>query len=140
MAAVSARFDPEAPSAEELTPPMTVSIQKPNWRGAAQTLRERTAALTQRLRAADRSGARRSSSAAVGSATAAARPSRPRPAINSAWVLVATMGVLCGVALGWLFSNGTAAVIWLIALIVVALAGVPIALVVLRLFGFEDPD
>jgi hypothetical protein len=63
--------------------------------------------------------------------------SRP---LNSAWVLSLTLFVVCVVAVGWLFSHGTAAVAWLIALIAVALGGVPTALVVMRALGYEDPD
>jgi hypothetical protein len=47
---------------------------------------------------------------------------------------------VCIAAIGWLFSHGTAAAAWLVVLIVVAFAGVPIALVALRLFGYQDAD
>ena len=50
------------------------------------------------------------------------------------------MLLVCCAATGWLFAHGSAAAAWLIALLVLAIGGVPIGLVTLRLFGYEDPD
>jgi hypothetical protein len=77
--------------------------------------------------------------AATTTAPPANAPARQR-AVNSAWVLTVMVLVVCGAATGWLFAHGTAAAAWLIALVVVAFGGVPIGLVALRLFGYEDPD
>ena len=148
---------------------MTVSIPKPNWR-AVQTIGERLgAAFTRVTHSAPTaehdtaksnewstvmSGSAGSSAEAAHSAapapariaaTARARSvrstaRRQRPELSSAWLLPSMLLVICLVATGWLFAHGTAAAVWLVALIGVALAGVPLALVVLRLFGYEDPD
>jgi hypothetical protein len=50
------------------------------------------------------------------------------------------MGALCLVALCWFFAHGTAATFWLIALIAIAVAGVPIGLTALRLLRYDDDD
>jgi hypothetical protein len=67
-------------------------------------------------------------------------PAREPRVINTAWVLPVIVLAVCLTATGWLFAHGTAAVAWLIALLVLVFAGVPIALVALRLFGYEDSD
>jgi hypothetical protein len=91
-------------------------------------------------------GAPRAATAAASAAVtreAAATPvpaRRQRRELNSAWVLTGMVLVVCVVATGWLFAHGTAAAAWLVALVVVAFAGVPLALTALRLLGYEDED
>jgi hypothetical protein len=77
--------------------------------------------------------------AAASTARPVNAPARHRD-VNSAWVLTVMVLLVCGATTGWLFAHGTAAAAWLIALLVVALGGVPIGLVALRLFGYEDSD
>jgi hypothetical protein len=73
------------------------------------------------------------------SAAIVPKPRRQRQA-NSAWVLTMMVLLLCAAAAGWAVAHGTAATAWLIGLLVVAFGGVPIGLVALRLFGYDDQD
>jgi hypothetical protein len=82
-------------------------------------------------------------SAPPAKAARAARASsvgRWRGEVNTSWVLLAMLLVVCLTAVGWLFAHGTAATFWLVALIAVGFGGVPIGLLVLRLFGYDDAD
>jgi hypothetical protein len=83
-----------------------------------------------------RSGSSTESGSAASGATE--RPRRRR--INTAWTAPAMVLVLCLVATGWVFARGAAAEAWLVAVIAVAVAGIPVMLILLRLFGYEDGD
>jgi cation transport ATPase len=65
---------------------------------------------------------------------------RTRQRVSTTWLLPGLLIVLCLPTTGWLFSNGTAASAWLVIDIAIAVIGVPVALVVMRLFGYEDRD
>jgi hypothetical protein len=60
--------------------------------------------------------------------------------VNTTWVLPAMLLILCLPTTGWLFSTGTAATAWLVIDLAIAVAGVPLALITMRLFGLEDGD
>jgi hypothetical protein len=55
-------------------------------------------------------------------------------------VLTAMVGALCLVAVGWFFAHGAAATFWLVALVTIAFAGVPLGLLALRLLRYDDND
>jgi hypothetical protein len=77
----------------------------------------------------------------AGPVAAAVSPGRrPRGQINSAWVLSVMLLAVCLASVGWLFAHGTAATFWLVVLVAVGFAGVPIGLLTLRLFGYDDVD
>jgi hypothetical protein len=114
---------------------MTVSIQRPNWSG----LRERVAGTLSRI-TRGRGDELDSAPADATQPDASTTAGRQRGDLNTGWVLPAMLLVVCLVATGWLFAHGSAATAWLIALIVIVIGGVPIGLVLLRLFGYEDAD
>jgi hypothetical protein len=126
--------------------PMTVSISKPSWRGL-QALRTRAASARRWVAT---TGLVASASARAASATpATAAESTPRPAVRKArwrgevdsnWVLSAMMGALCLIAVCWFFAHGTAATFWLVALITIGFAGVPLGLLALRILRYDDTD
>jgi hypothetical protein len=60
--------------------------------------------------------------------------------VDTAWVLPGLVLALCIPTTGWLFSHGTAATAWLVVVVAAAVVGVPVALIVMRLFGYEDGD
>jgi hypothetical protein len=70
-----------------------------------------------------------------------AEPPAPRSrGINTAWTLPVLLGLICLAALGWAFAHGTAATIWLLIVIGLAVAGLPVMLIALRITGYTDAD
>ncbi len=143
---------------------MTVSTPKPNWRllqehattaltarvtalksrgqsGSADSVRaqEWSAVMTGPSRATEAKARRMARAAAKADPTPiAAREARGE--ITTAWVLPGLVLVLCLTSVGWFFAHGTAAAIWLAALIGLAFVGAPLVLLTLRLLRYEDRE